>query len=123
MLAIFTGPICPCSNVTRSRTHSSSAAAAAARARVLSFLPCPGTSSLHRLRVRTNAPPRAANSVATGWFIGKVVGGQNKISKKELEKIPRANFVVQYKRSETGKKKREKKGKQEDSSSQLRVLV
>jgi hypothetical protein len=72
------------------------------RACALSSLPCHGTSSPHRVRVRTNAPPRAQYSVATGWFIGKVVAGQNKISKKELEKIPRANFVVQYKRSESG---------------------
>ena len=74
------------------------------RACALSSLPCAlhGTSSPHRVRVRTNAPPRAQYSVATGWFVGKVVAGQNKISKKELEKIPRANFVVQYKRSESG---------------------
>eukprot|EP00277_Geminigera_cryophila_P007589 CAMPEP_0179413010 /NCGR_PEP_ID=MMETSP0799-20121207/4825_1 /TAXON_ID=46947 /ORGANISM="Geminigera cryophila, Strain CCMP2564" /LENGTH=127 /DNA_ID=CAMNT_0021185363 /DNA_START=47 /DNA_END=426 /DNA_ORIENTATION=+ len=42
------------------------------------------------------------NATAVGWFKGTVVAGKEKITKKESEAIPRANFVVQYKRSETG---------------------
>jgi len=42
---------------------------------------------------------------ACGWFVGKVVGGRDMFSQKERRELTKAEFVVEYKRSETGVKR------------------